>query len=148
MKISFESIKISIAGAKLSHLVQKNRAWDHGCMTEQARIMFYLVNKAKTNGNIESLKKYVTASCFEKLEKNINELEKNSTVWRIENPSVTELAVIDVSPGKINKPDMFTAIIKGHSSKNDELPGKTDERNKFTMHWSFVRQGEWWMLDK
>jgi predicted lipid-binding transport protein (Tim44 family) len=69
MKLSWNSLKISIAGAKLSHLVQKDKIWDHGSMAEQARIVFYLVQKTMINGNMDSLKKYLTASCFENLEK-------------------------------------------------------------------------------
>ena len=63
MKFSWTSLKIYIAGAKLSHLVQKDRIWDHRGMAEQARIIFYLVQKAKDTRNIESLRKQDTISC-------------------------------------------------------------------------------------
>lgn len=147
MKFSLESIKISIAGAKLSHLVQKDKIWDHGSMTEQARIIFYLVQKTKSNGNIESLKKYMTISCFEKLQKQVDEFEEHDMSWQTENPVITELAVISVQPGKNNRPDMFTALIKGHSRRaGQEQHGNADHSDKFSTEWSFVRQGEWWML--
>ena len=145
MKFSLESIKISIAGAKLSHLVQKDRIWDHGSMTEQARIIFYLVHKSKRNGNTESLKKCVTSSYLEKLEKEMYTTQ--NLFWQSEDPMITELAVIEVSPGKIDKPDMFTAIIKGHSKVKEASRGRSDDTGKFSMQWCFVRQGEWWMLD-
>jgi predicted lipid-binding transport protein (Tim44 family) len=148
MKLSWTSLKISIAGAKLSHLVQKDRIWDHGSMTEQARIIFYLVQKAKNNGNIESLKKYMTISCFEKLQKRFYELEKHDTNWQKENSVITELAVISVHTRKDNKPDMFTALIKGYNRKTgDERYDIEDRSNKFSAVWSFIRQGEWWVLD-
>ena len=73
MRISFTSLKVSIAGAKLSHLVQKDKIWDHGSMAEQARIIFFLVQKAKSNVEIESLKKYCSISCFEKIRVRMNE---------------------------------------------------------------------------
>jgi hypothetical protein len=44
MKLSWYGLKISIAGAKLSHLVQKDKIWDHGSMTEQVKTTFYLKN--------------------------------------------------------------------------------------------------------
>lgn len=148
MKFSLESIKISIAGAKLSHLVQKDKVWDHGSMTEQARIIFYLVQKTKSNGNIESLKKYMTISCFEKLQRQVHEFEEHDLSWQWENPAITELAVISVQPGKNNRPDMFTALIKGHCRRaGEDQNGHVDHSNKFSTEWSFVRQGEWWMLD-
>jgi hypothetical protein len=140
MKFSWTSLKISIAGAKLSHLVQKDKIWDHGSMAEQARIIFYLVYKAKGSGNIESLKKQCTISCIEKFKKEMEQLsEKGSSL--IENPVIKELAIVDVQPGKNNRPDMFSALIKGH------LKVESYEEN-FIATWSFIRQGEWWVLDE
>lgn len=142
MKLSWTSIRISIAGAKLSHLVQKDKIWDHGSMTEQVRIIFNLVQKTKNNGNIESLKKYMTGSCFEKLEKNI------AGSLPGENPVITELAIISVRPGKNNRSDMFTALIKGNHIQADNARYNTAEPSKkFSFKWSFVRQGEWWLLN-
>ena len=114
-------------------------------MTEQARIIFYLVQKAKGNDNIESLKKCVTSSYLEKLVKEMNKTQ--NIFWQSEDPAITELAVIEVSPGKNNKPDMFTAIISGHSKTKEVSPGRSSESRRFSMHWCFVRQGDWWMLD-
>lgn len=148
MKLSWTGLKVSIAGAKLSHLVQKDKIWDHGSMTEQVRIIFYLVQKAKNNGNIESLKKYMTISCFEKLVKQFGRLKEHDNCLTIENPVITELAVISVHPGK-NKPDMFTALIKGYNRKtNDERYDNEDHSNKFSEEWAFIRQGQWWVLDE
>ncbi len=125
---------MSIAGAKLSHLVQKDKIWDHGSMAEQARIIFYVVCKAYASGNIESLKKQCSFSCFEKLK---NEIEENSDRKTVKNPVIKEIAITDVQPGKNNRPDMFCALIRGVSNEEDE----------FKTQCSFVRQGEWWMLD-
>lgn len=139
MKFSLESIKISIAGAKLSHLVQKDKIWDHGSMTEQARIIFYLVQKAKESGNIESLRKQCSISCFENL-KNETMMGENQKKSIITNPVINEIAIIEAQPGKKNRPDMFCALIRGSSK---DIP-----MQKFTTHWSFVRQGDWWLLDQ
>lgn len=153
MKFSLESIKISIAGAKLSHLVQKDKIWDHGSMTEQARIIFYLIQKARDSGNTESLKKYMTFSCFEKLMKQFDEsdnywIKKDDKPGQIEHPVITELAVISVQHGRHNKPDMFTALIKGYNRKTDDEKYDNEDCSKhFSAEWCFVRQGEWWVLD-
>ena len=40
MKLSWYGLRISIADAKLSHLVQKNKIWDHGIMIEQMKMIF------------------------------------------------------------------------------------------------------------
>ena len=132
-------MKISVAGAKLSHLVQKDKIWDHGSMAEQARIIFYLVQKAKATGNIESLKKQCSVSCFDKLKIETKQgvHEKSSLIT---NPVVKEIAIIEAQPGKKNKPDMFCALIRGVS--------KDDPSEAFAAQWSFVRQGDWWILDE
>jgi len=137
MKLSWTSLKISIAGAKLSHLVQKDKIWDHGSMAEQARIIFYLVYKAKANGNVESLRKQCAVSCFEKLKMDDRIDHKSSLMVT---PIIKEIAIIDVQPGKNNKPDMFCAMIKGES--------KDDPLEKFKAECVFVRQGEWWLLNE
>jgi hypothetical protein len=138
MKFSWTSLKISIAGAKLSHLVQKDKIWDHGSMAEQARIIFYLVHKAIKNSNIEALKKQCTISCFEKLKAEADENKMTDAINT--SPIINELAIVDVQPGKNNRPDMFSALIKGHLKK--ALIEK-----EFMVNWSFIRQGEWWVLD-
>jgi hypothetical protein len=138
MKLSWTSLKISIAGAKLSHLVQKDKIWDHGSMAEQARIIFYLVYKAKATENVESLRKQCTFSCFEKLKNEMERDERKKSL--IVSPVIKEIAIVDVQPGKNNKPDMFCALIKGES--------KDDPLEKFRSECVFVRQGEWWLLNE
>jgi hypothetical protein len=147
MKLSWTSLKISIAGAKLSHLVQKDKIWDHGSMAEQARIIFYLVHKARTNGNIGSLKKQCSVSCFEKLNYELDELNRNKKAF-IGSPILKEIAIIDVQPGKNNKPDMFCAMMRGYLKEGSTAEFKTDRGQKFMAKWSFIRQGDWWMLDE
>ena len=142
MKISWTSLKISIAGAKLSHLVQKDKIWDHGSMIEQARIIFYLVMKIKSDAEVETLKKCCTMSCFKKIEADI----KSKGGWReavIKNPIIKELVITEANQGKNNKPDVFTALIKG--ILKEELKNIEQE---FSIQCLFVRQGEWWMLDE
>ena len=142
MKISWTSLKISIAGARLSHLVQKDQIWDHGSMAEQARILFYLVQKAKKSGDVESLKRQCSISCFERLKKEVNQ-EKGSE--QKDDPVIKELAVLEVHPGKKNNPDMFTAIIKT-VNKNDVLNSINGRVS--SARWFFLRQGDWWLLNE
>ena len=144
MKLSWTSIKISIAGAKLSHLVQKDKIWDHGSMAEQARIIFYLVHKAKVNGSIESLKKQCSVSCFEKIKDELDDEKRNPMIMI---PVIKELAIVDVQQGKNNRPDMFYALIKYHLKEAFDGGGSIDQNKEFMTKWCFVRQGEWWLLN-
>lgn len=145
MKFSWTNLQISIAGARLSHLVQKDKIWDHGSMIENSRILFYLVQKTMSTGKIESLKKHVTLSCYQELEKEVDSIKKKGLSNSNENPVITELAVIAVSEGKNNKPDMFKASIKGYLRKE----GSTEldnNQHRFSFNCSFIRQGDWWVL--
>lgn len=143
MKISWTSLKVSIAGAKLSHLVQKDQIWDHGSMTEQARIAFHVLVKAMNTHNFELLTKYCTTSCFEKLKTAMNS-NKSQNFFKA-GLVIKELVVISVHEGKNYKPDMFTALIKG-DTKNYGIAN--DHKNKFSTQCSFVRRGDWWILDR
>lgn len=138
MKISWTSLKISIAGARLSHLVQKDKIWDHGSMAEQARIIFYLVLKASASGNIEVLKKQSTIVCYQQLKETISNPEKYS----ISNPVINEIVIVEVWPARKKKPDSFAALVKGIW----QTP-TADSMKKFSAQCSFVRQGSWWLLD-
>ena len=145
MKISWTSLQISIAGARLSHLVQKDKIWDHGSMIENSRILFYLVQKTMNTGKIESLKKHVTLSCYQELEKEMDSIKKKGLLNSDESPVITELAVISVCEGKNNKPDMFKASIKGYLRKEGSSV-LDNNHHRFSFNCSFIRQGDWWLL--
>ena len=148
MKLSWNSLKISIAGAKLSHLVQKDKIWDHGSMTEQAKNIFYQVEKAKNKGETGGLKKYMSTNGFEKLKAAIDAFEKPGAFFK--NSVLTEISIVQVQSGKKKKPDSFKALIKGKRKSfagliPDEIGNYGIEN--FSEEWLFVRQGEWWLLD-
>ncbi|HET9826680.1 MAG TPA: TIM44-like domain-containing protein [Chitinophagaceae bacterium] len=154
MRISWNSLKISIAGARLSHLVQKDRIWDHGSMTEQVRVIFFKLKKAKARGSVQELKKYVTKRFYERLKKEMDDFSSEGKRWVIKNEMIKEIAVIEVGKGSDKKPDCFTALINAVGIqyvtdvyKNENAPSYSDCVQKFSERWSFVRQGEWWLLD-
>jgi predicted lipid-binding transport protein (Tim44 family) len=154
MKLLWDSLKISIAGAKLTHLVQKDKIWDHGSMVEQAKTIFFKVKRIKNNGNVDDLKKYLTESCYEKIKQELDVLEKNGKAWVIKNLLIKEVSIIEVNVAKNKNPDCFTAMIKAigiefiSDKKNvTELINYSDKIRNFSEQWSFVRQGEWWLLD-
>jgi len=155
MKLSWNGLKISIAGARLSHLVQKDGIWDHGSMIEQVKTIFFKLKRLKSNRNIEDLKKYLTTSCYEKLKQELDELEKHGKIWVIKNLVIKEVAVIEVSEGKNKKPDCFSALIKSmgiefiaDKNKTSDITGYSDHVRNFSEQWSFIRQGDWWLLDE
>jgi len=154
MRISWTSLKISFAGAKLTHLVQKDKIWDHGSMIEQVKTIFFKLKRIKSNGNVEDLKKYLTERCYGKIEEELDELEKNGKTWVIKNLLIKEVSVMEVSIAKNQKPDCFTAMIKvigiefiADKKNVAEMINYSDKIRNFSEQWSFVRQGEWWMLN-
>jgi predicted lipid-binding transport protein (Tim44 family) len=147
MKLSWTSIKISIAGAKLSHLVQRDKIWDHGSMVEQVRNIFYVVQRAKSSKETEIVKKCLTAKGFEKFKLQLNKPEKGLFE---KNVTVTEISIVQVSPGKKERQDCFKALIKGKrkSERGSRYPEKENHGiENFSEEWFFVRQGDWWLLD-
>ncbi|HEX7903973.1 MAG TPA: hypothetical protein VF487_08855 [Chitinophagaceae bacterium] len=136
MKLSWTNFKISIAGAKLIHLVQKDKIWDHGSMAEQAKTIFLMIQKAHSPLGIESLKRHCMTGYFDNVKAT---LDKEGIF--IENPVVKEVAVLEVKPGKGERPDMFTALISGIS-----INDKTFHGIKFSVEMCFAREGQWWML--
>src|SRR5215831_8947755 len=107
MKLSWNSIKVSLAGARLSHLVQQNKIWDHGSMVEHVRTIFFKVKRTKNIGNINDLKKYLTPDCYEKLARQLDNLEIDGKRWFVRKPLINEVNVISVRTAKKNKPDRF-----------------------------------------
>ena len=145
MKFSWKSLKISIAGAKLTHLVNKDKIWDHGTMVETVKIIFNHVQKARCDGDLRMVKNYMTASGCQKFKKEIEELPLNGMTW-LKDLVIKEVGIVEVFLGKYTKPDQFTAIVDEIAHINtDEWLKKS--RNKFSEQWSFVRQGDWWLLD-
>ncbi len=143
MKFSWTNLRISIAGAKLSHLVQKDKIWDHGSMTEQARVIFYLVQKARNSGQIDMLAKYITANCFRKLVEEWQDSIDNNRASEATDWIINEIAVLNVHQAQGKKPDGFVAFIRVYQ-KGQSIAGE----NSAVMKWSFLRQGDWWMLDE
>lgn len=148
MKLSWNSLRISITGAKLSHLVQRDKIWDHGSMTEQAKNIFYQVEKARHKKDAETVKKYLTLNGFEKLKAEIDGFE-NARPF-LKNSVLTEIFIIQVTRGKKQKPDSFTALVKGKRKIEENLiPGEVGNYGieNFSEEWFFIREGEWWLSD-
>jgi predicted lipid-binding transport protein (Tim44 family) len=154
MKLSWHSLKISIAGAKLSHLVQKDRIWDHGSMIEQVKTIFFQIQKTKSKGDAGSIKKYLTVAGYEKLKNQMEELQAAGKMRVIKNSRIKEIAVIDVITANDKHPDLFIALVKGyevHDIDNWNTPASSvkhdDIIHEFSERWCFLRQGDWWLLD-
>lgn len=142
MKFSWKSFKISISGAKLSHLVQKDKIWDHGTMVELVRIIFWQVQKVKREGETEMLKKFMTEPGYQAFVS-----ESGLSAMNNMKASIKEVAIIDVSPGKNKKPDRFTALLNCSEMVPVTGTNEYDRQHEFSEKWCFVRQGDWWLLD-
>lgn len=149
MKLSWNSLKVSIAGARLSHLVQKDKIWDHGSMTEQVKNIFYQVEKARNKKDAEIIRKYLTTKSFETIRSEIESDKNLKSIFK--NSIITEISIVEVKPGKREKPDSFKALVKGKRKISDDLiPVEIDNYGieNFSEEWLFSREGEWWVLDK
>lgn len=147
MKFSLNSLKISIAGAKLSHLVQKDTAWDHGSMIEQVRTVFIYLKKAFLRSDPSAVKKCMTSNGYNKISKDI-ELKKGNTIVNADLMSVEIIAVV---PARNHHPDKFKALIKLKRTQEESLtePLSFYKSNRLLeQEWLFVHEGNWWLLDE
>lgn len=147
MHLSWTGLKISIAGAKLSHLVQKDGIWDHGSMIEQVRTVFSHLKKAFQRQDASIVKKCVTSETYEKISADIKANNKN----RVMNAELLSIEIISVVPAKHHHSDKFRALIKMKiiEEPNLEEPLSFYKNNRlYEQDWLFTRDGTWWLLDK
>jgi len=144
MQLSWTGLKISIAGARLSHLAQKDKVWDSGSMIEHVRTVFQQLEKAKRKAQLKTVEKYMTVRSFECFEKNCNTAKSNSVRM------LKQVFILDVRLKNKKKPDRFCSLLKGLETRLDNIiPFVVSETGRnFSERWLFIRQGEWWILDE
>lgn len=156
MRISFTSIKISIAGAKLSHLVKKNRVWDHGSMVEQVKAVFMQLQKFRAKGDEVTIKKYLTAHGYELFKHKIDTEPNNDKIFFKAQADLQDIDIIEVHEGKKTQRDCFVALIKARQklfsrtidSKVSTAQVINYKEVEFKLKCFFVLEGEWWLLDE
>jgi len=148
MKLSWNHLKISIAGAKLTHLAQKDRMWDHGSMIEQVRTAFVYLKKGFLKNDPSIVKKCITSGGYKKISGDI-ELGKSNNIT---NADLVSVEIITVIPSKHNQPDKFKALIKLKKTKEEENLTEPVSFYKANLlleqEWLFVHEGNWWLLDE
>lgn len=147
MKLSWNNLKISIAGARLSHLVQRDKIWDHGSMIEQVRTVFVYLKKAFLKNDLSIAKKCITSKCFERLSKDLEAANKGIVI----NADLISVEIISVFPAKNNHLNKFRTLIK-LSKRRAEVEGMPDVISLYRnfiveQEWLFVHEGNWWLLD-
>jgi len=156
MRISFTSLKVSIAGAKLSHLVKKNRVWDHGSMLEQAKAVFIQLQKFREKGDETTVKKYLTTHGYELFKDNMDIKSKQEKAFLHTQADLQGIDIIKVHERKKKEPDQFVALIKGKhrifTRNSEDKTTATQLINykevEFKEKWVFVLEGDWWLLDE
>ena len=141
MWLSLTGIKVSIAGARLTHLVQKDKVWDHGSMVEQVKTIFFQLEKARHRSDDTLIKKYLTVAGRRMLQHQLEEIQAVPLEQRKKNACLTEVCILGVMPGNVSRPDQFKALLTGTNTSGQQTVG-------FRERWLMVRQGDWWLLDK
>ena len=146
MKFSWTGIKISIAGARLSHLALKDKIWDYGSMVAQVKTVFMQIEKAKKKDNADLLRNYTTNSGYQFLKKHVLTRDQKIHERLLEN-----IAIIQVKVRSKQSPDRFCAWVKGLKNSVEKPFNVVNTNNTlkvFAEVWHFSRQGHWWKLDK
>lgn len=143
MHLSWNSLKISYAGARISHLAQKDAIWDFGSMIEQVKTIFMQIEKARKNGQPEFLKKYMTHNGYDSISK------KMFDSWSRPGELILDkVAILEVHVKNKHLPDRFCALIKVRRIMKEgaDLSTRKAGSQNFSEHWMFHRQGDWWAL--
>lgn len=145
MQLSWTGLKISIAGAKLNHLVQKDKIWDYGSMAEQVKTVFQQLEKAKKKEQTDFLRNYLTVRGYEYFKRKLARKEAKKNESFLKNVSIIE---VHVKNKKL--PDRFCALIKGTKKQLTDVIDlmNSDTTKVFSEQWLFLRKGDWWLLDK
>ena len=146
MQLSWTGLKISIAGAKLSHLVQKDSIWDHGSMIEQVRTVFIYLKKAYLRGDPSIVKKCTTSEAY----KTISDYIKLKKGGAFINTDLKSIEIIAVCPAKNGHRDKFKALIKFKNAMEvaEQLSSSYKSSAPSNQEWFFECEGNWWLLDK
>jgi hypothetical protein len=147
MNLSWTNIKISIAGAKLSHLVQKDKIWDHGSMIEQVRTVVVHLKKALLRKDPLLVKKCVSSNGYKKIMENTVSGKWNMII----KAELISVGIISVAPSKHHQPDKFKALIKLRKVQEENLTEQVSfykTNRQIEQEWFFVREGNWWLLDE
>jgi hypothetical protein len=129
-----------MAGARLSHLVQKDKIWDHGTMVEQVKNIFYRMEKAGQRRDADFVKRNVTEKVYLELIRSF-QTKTGKPVFSAD--MLTEVSIIEVKEKNNKTPDRFTALIKGK-----QRSAKGNSILNFSRRLQFIREGDWWLLDE
>jgi hypothetical protein len=140
MKLSWTSFKISVTGARLSHLVQKDKIWDHGTMVEQVKNIFYKMEKAEQRSDAGLVKRNVTEKAYLEL---VHSFQTKMGKPVFSAGMLGEVSIIKIKEKSNKTPDGFTALIKGK-----QRSAKGNSILSFSRRWHFIREGDWWLLDQ
>lgn len=129
----WDDLRISMAGARLSHLVQEDGIWDHGTMIEHVRTVFLLLQKAAFGNRQDNLAGYLTATAWDRR-------EQDPLLYDVSEQKLVQIYIIDIRHGKKRK-DGFTALVKMEST---DMPAAAKQLQQ---HWYFIQERGWWLLD-
>jgi len=145
MKLSWNSLRISFAGARISHLVQKDKIWDHGTMIEQVKVVFVQLQKVIRYNDPGLIKKYTSVVGFHQIMELVDRLQNEIDDKPIY--ELNEVNIIAATKGKNSRPDCFKALIKGRKTTAGLYSVAQGKQSGFKTEWTFIRQGNWWVLD-
>lgn len=144
MQLSWTGLKISIAGARLSHLVQKDGIWDHGSMIEQVRTVFIYLKKAFLKADPSIIKKCTSSEGYKTISDYITQKKPDAFI----NADLKSVEIIAVYPKKNDRHDKFKALLKFEKTKDLAQQISFYKNNMLSeQEWFFAREGNWWLLD-
>jgi predicted lipid-binding transport protein (Tim44 family) len=153
------SIKLSRRRNQVKQLTEQlskgDRLWNYRAMMARVEQVFFKVQKAWMERNQDLAKDCMSNRIYQKHKLQTDEMIANGTKNMLAKMNLKEIMIINVADYKDNSEDTFSVYVKGsmidytiNDKTNAVISGDSMEPENFEEIWTFVREGNVWMLDE
>lgn len=152
-KVSYKEAEVSL---ELEEMAQKDSSWDEEKLLEHSDMIFYQVQNALANKDIEALQEYLHPSLFEKWESQVKDAESGN-YSNMAHKQIEDIKVVDIDNYIDNERDTYAVAIdmkaceytvdnKGRIVFTNEELAVDEGTAILTEYWKFERHNDDWKL--
>lgn len=153
--ITFQVRKKSQAcKALLARLEKLDPAWDLDAIRRRVSDVFFKVQHAWVERDQNLAKDCMSQAIFNKHKMQTDQMIAQHRRNVLEDINLIETEIVDVQDFTDNKRDRFWVYVKGEmkdfmaDDRTRDIVSGTEEKEKFTELWKFIRAGDTWVLDE
>lgn len=147
-------IKTSKSDYILRWAFKRDKIWDSNKMKALSKNMFFKMQQAWMNRNIDTVKEFITDGLYVDYKQQLDIMVTNQEKNILESINVADIKIISCEDFSDNSKDSFIAYIKGSivdytiSEKTGRIiKNEKQEEEKFKDTYHFVRQRNKWLLN-